>query len=343
MNEQKSNSQGQPKRNLIFRVLQQLATLVISLAICWYYLHDVKWEDLKEAISDVNLPLAIFGVALPNVAWWFTDSWLDRKVVRWFHSEVDYWGIFWIRGFTYLMMVIFPPLSEGGMAYYLYRKTGMSSKLISGIFIFKLVNMFFAVVVMMFVITIIAYAARFPIHDYINVYGWWALVGGGMFLLFFCWSYWIKKHNWGPISRLLPRESELWRPYNESTLSQWLTIWAFALVPYFLLYFGYSLAIHAFDVKPPRIIFILLAPVVLTLSDLPIFFGGLGGTTLAWGQFFPGSGAKEDIIAATLFIPVVRMIVRMVIGIVSLFPAPKDLALFWSRRHHQEDDITDGD
>jgi hypothetical protein len=323
------------RRRTALSVLQHLLTIGISVAICWYFLRRVNWPVLKHKMEGVNWWVAGFGVALPNLAWWFADAYLDRKVVEWFHSKVDMWGIFWMRGVTYMMMVIFPPLSEGGMAYYLYRKTGMSLRLISGIFLFKLMNMVYAVVVLLFFVTLAAYARGFHLGHYISVWWWWGMLGTGLFLIFHAWSYWIKKHSWGPLDRFLPRDDELFRPYSESTLRQWLVIWVFTIVPYLLIYVGYYLTVRTFHVRVPFTLFMLLSPVVLTVSGLPIFFGGFGGTTALWEYFFgaprAGSGTEYAVIALTLFLPAARLVVRMAVGLVSLLPAPKDLALFWSR------------
>jgi hypothetical protein len=325
------------RKSTALSVVQHLLTIGISVGVCWYFLRRMDWHQLRRHMEGVNWWLAGFGVALPNLAWWIADAYMDRKVVEWFHSKVAMWGIFWMRGVTYMMMVVFPPLSEGGMALYLYRKTGMSLRLISGIFFFKLANMVFAVVAMLFIATLVAYGLGFHLDHYITVWWWWAMLGIGLLLIFHAWSYWIKKHSWGPLDRLLPRDDEFFRPFNQSTLGQWAIIWIGTIIPYLLLYVGYYLTVRTFHItKVPFLLWVLLSPVVLTVSGLPIFFSGFGGTTALWEVFFfqghPGTSAEINVVAVTFFIPAARMVVRMVVGLVSLLPAPKDLALFWKGR-----------
>jgi hypothetical protein len=156
---------------------------------------------------------------------------------------------------------------------------------------------------------------------------WWAGIAFGYVGLFHAWSYWIAGHSWGPLDRWLKRDAEFFLPYARGTLKQWTIVWAYTVVYYLFLFIGYYLAALAFEVYVPPLLFILLSPLALTLASLPVFFGGFGGTTLFWEAFFPDSGTPAAILALTLFIPLVRMLIRMVIGLGSLIPALPEVGL----------------
>ena len=81
---------------------------------------------------------------------------------------------------------------------------------------------------------------------------------------------------------------------------------------------GYYFLAHAFSVDVPFWECLVVMPLVLFISNLPIAFGGFGTTTLAWQEFFGQYGAADSIAALTLFIPAGRLLLRGLIGLISL-------------------------
>ncbi len=323
----------QPKKTRPIVVWTQYAlSILISIGVCWYLLGSIKWDSLFSSLEDANIALAIIGLVLPNLVWWWADTRLNQKVIGWFHARIDFWGIFWIRGFTYLMAIIYPPLAEVGILAYLYRKTGMTIKLFSGIVFFKGINTGLGVLFIVTGATLAAYGMGIRLGEHINVYFWWAGLACGFFGFFHAWSYWIRGHSWGPLDRFLDRESEFFIPYAKGNMRHWLITWAYTIFPIMGMFGGYYVTALAFNVHVNPFLFIALSPLVFALAGLPVFFGGYGGTTVFWMQFFPGSGTDADIIALTLFIPTARMLLRVAMGLVSLIPAQEDLALIWRRK-----------
>lgn len=309
--------------------VQHALAIVVSLAICWYYLRDIHWSDLLSSLESADLGLALVGAFVPHLAWWIADARLNQRLVTWFHAPLDFKGIFWVRGFAYLAMIINPVIGEGGILVYLYRRTGMTGRLFAGILFFKSINMLVAVLFTVTVTTLLTYVSGVELSDYVNVPLWWGGIAFGYFGLFHAWSYWIKGHSWGFLDKYLDRESEFFIPYARGTMKHWAVTWLYTIVPWVLTYVGYYLVAMAFDVRVPPVAFFAVAPLALGLAFLPVFFGGFGSTTMMWEGFFPGSGAESAVLALTLFIPFTRMIFRMLTGLVSLFPVQDDLAYIW--------------
>ncbi len=327
------------KRSPILTWTQHLVTIAVSAGICYYYLHKVDWGTVLASLDDVNLPLAALGVALPNLAWWFVDARLNQRLVNYFHGPLELWGIFWVRGFSYLAMIVFPPLAEGGVLLYLYRKTGMSRGLFAGVVFFKFINMSLGGMFMVSVAVVCALASGVEFTEHVSGPMWIIGLGFGYFGLFHAWSYWIAGHSWGPLDRILDRESEFFIPYAQGTLKHWAVVWAYTIAGFMTMLTGYYLVALAFDVYVPPRLFFLLAPLMLMLASLPVFFSGFGSTTVFWTMFFPDSGDPAAILALTLFLPTVRMLVRMAMGLVSLVPAQKDLALMWRGEEEAEEEV----
>ncbi len=298
--------------------LRLIITIVVALGILYYYLRNQEWAEVKDAFSKADMTLAVSARLFPLLLWWAVESWVNVRLIDWFHKRVSFMDVFWARGAFYFFTLVNVNVALGGFVYYLWRKSGMAMRKFTGLWLFRLS---ISAWVWIALVTILAavYLTREtePLHRYIMpAIGIALLIGWVWFFLGY--TYWLKGWNWGPLQKLLNRESLVWEIFAKAKPIHWIKIAAYFLPQALINMVGYYLSAVAFGLKIPFLEFALLSPVVFLIQGLPITFGQFGTTTIAWQEVFPHAADEATFGAFTLFLPFITILIKGVIGLVSM-------------------------
>ena len=305
---------------------KKIVPIIISLLILYYYFHEMDWLEFWYACAEANLWIAVSALVIQQLIFWFFEVLIVERHLRWFHGPFSFKTYFWVRGALYLLMFINLALGGGGQIVYIKRKTRIAWRKFTGLILFRIGLTLWGLGILMIPLTI-AMQRYVPIESLkININIWWGLLIILAVTLLIAWSFW--HHNRFPrLSKLVVRNrgSEFWTVFNAASRSQWLCTWAMALPPFIFMILAFYFVTIAFGIKVPLLEFLVTVPLAIIIMELPIAFAGIGTATLGWMTFYGDYGTLTQIGAATLFLPVVRSLIRATIGIGSLPPALNDI------------------
>jgi len=293
--------------------------ILVSALILYYYFSDQDWAELKQATDQVNYVVAVLAVLIPQLVFWFFEVLLVERHFTWYHKPFDWKAYVWARGALYLLMMINPTLGGGGIVLYLQQKTRISWSRLMGMALFRFGLTFWAFGLVMIPATLAMHHYGVTEKVNLNLWIWWGvLIAGALWLV----TAWLKWHHGIEIGfdRYLVRnaDSEFWTAFRLATRPQWLFTGIMGIAPVFIYVIGFWVLAMAFDIHVPFLEYIVVAPLALLISDMPVAFAGFGTTTMAWFFFFGDYGDKHIIAGFTLFLPFARVAARALIGVVSL-------------------------
>lgn len=307
--------------------VRRLVPLLVSGGILYYYFHEQNWDELFEAVKEAKIIPAVLSVFVPQLIFWFFETLIAERHIRWFHGDFSFRNYFWVRGGLYILMFFNNVIGTGGIILYLKRKTGMSWNKLWGILLFR-----FGLT--MWGINIVMVPATIGVHHFglvdrieLNLYLWWGLLIGGLVWLIQAWGWW--HHGSFPrVSKLIVRdkEGEFWTAFRLADRRRWLLTWAMVLPPFYLTLIGVWVLAWSFGIYIPFVEYLVLSPIFFFIMDLPIAFAGFGTATMAWNMFFGDYGDSHAVCALTLFLPFARATCRLLIGFISLRPALRDVS-----------------
>jgi len=300
---------------------------LISLLILYYYFHDQDWTALWAATAHARLWLALLAIVVPQLIYWALEVLLTERTMTWFHAPFPWRPYFWVRGAIYILQILNPTLAGGGTLLYIQRRTLIPWRRFAGILLFRFGMTMWALTLFLIPATLAMHYYGLAERARLNLWVWWGFLIFGVAWMVEAWVVWHHQKHFG-LSKLVvrDRESEFWTAFRLATRGQWLATGALALAPMLFVLFGFYLLALAFEVRVPFWHFLVVAPLVMLIMDLPIALAGFGTTTLAWMTFFGEFGSEENLAALSLFLPFARSICRGLIGLVSLRPALTDLA-----------------
>lgn len=310
----------------VMRALQRVLPVVVSGAILYYYFHALDWVSLKRVASEANLPLAIAAILIPQLLVWILGALVIQRSLVWFHGPFPLVPFIWIRGSAYILMFINTALGGGGLVLYQQRRGNISWRKLAGVILFRLGLGLWGICMFMIPVTLAVHALGLEDRIKLDLGIWWGVLIGGLVWLIDAWFYWHHDIKLG-ISQFVVRDrtSEFWSAFQNSTPRHWFVMWGLGLPQIASMVIGYHVLNRAFGIDAPLAESIVVIPLVMLIMDLPIAFAGFGTATLAWTTFFSGYASVEQIAALTLVLPIVRMLCRATIGVVSLRPAMADI------------------
>lgn len=289
--------------------------ITISGCILWYYLYNQDWRKIVDVAHTINLTFAFLAILIPQVIIWCADTLITKIHFTWYHKPFPWKDYFWSRGALYLMLLINTALGSISIVYYLHRKTRIRWRQLTGLLFFRGLLTTWSIALMMIPSTLLMQYWGLTEKLNVNPYVLW------MVLLLACaWlvAAWLTWHHNINLFRLPNLEGEYWTAFRNSTRAQWLITFIIGGVPIFLLLTGFWVLAITFGIRIPFIEFIIAAPLMYAISELPIAFAGFGTTTMAWFLFFGDYGNDAAITSFTIFLPIARLSARAIIGTISL-------------------------
>jgi hypothetical protein len=117
----------------------QAATILVSAAILYYFLHRLDWRALRTAAERANLLGAALASALPIIIYWITDAVFTVRSMAWFHRPVSFRDYLFLKASAYLLTMINIIFGASVTFLYLMRKAEISADKQAGIFAWRLV------------------------------------------------------------------------------------------------------------------------------------------------------------------------------------------------------------
>ncbi len=297
----------------------------MSAALLYYFLRGEDAAELVRVTKEADILPAVLGIVVPLIFFWLTDAAFTVKSFEWFHRPLPLKDYVVVKAASYLLAMINISLGAGGVFIYFIRKTGIKARKQVGLFGFRL-----SVSASGFVALFTLYALLMLVfgEEHTEKMRWdIALpVIAAVFLILLEWClFWI----WGRgvvLKRLRWRENAtLWRAFRESRLRHWAAGWLYTQPPIILNFLGLYVVARSFGIDAPFLYFIFWIPALTMFAALPVAFGGFGTTTAAWVAFFAPYGDPSAIAAATIFIPLVKLLSRSILGLVFLPAATREL------------------
>jgi hypothetical protein len=306
--------------------IKKVIPFLVSAIILYYYFRKQDWQGLVAASSRVNFYTAVLAILVPQMILWLFETLIAHRHIEWFYGPASFKTFFWVRGAIYLLIMLNPSLGLGGFVVYIWRKTGITWPKLLGIVLFRYGLLIWGICVLLIPTALAMH--RYVLHEISPalMWAWWGILILGLIWLIDSWIYWHHKRFKG-MSSLIVRspEKKVWTAFSSATKKQWLLTWVFEVPSAILYVTGIYFLSRAFDVRVPYLEFMVLSPFVIAIGDMPVAFAGFGSTTLAFFTFFGEYGSAQSITALTLFFPFARATIRVLIGLVSLKPAIKDI------------------
>ncbi len=321
--------------------LKTTLAIVMSAAILFYYFKDVDWRKFVDTLMAANLWMAFFAVLLPQLVMWLFGVYQNDRTFTWFHKPFAWIEYTWVKGALYLIMMINTGLGGAGNAIYLQQKTQITWTKIIAMFFFRGSVQLAAVGLCLIPLTIGMHLVGVFEKTPINPVIWWSLLIGGQLLFWDGWFYFLHNKPIGlsrfwfqndeantsnTLSNIRNKYHPFWQTYRTAEKRQWLWMMVWAPVVPLSVIVGYWFLIKAFNVEIPMMLFVVTILLVALLQDIPIAFAGFGSTTVAWTMFYGDYMSLETIAGLTLVLPLLRLMVRAAIGVISIRPAISDIS-----------------
>jgi hypothetical protein len=305
----------------LWKTLPYIGTLLIFASIFWL----IPVADVAAALAQAPV-LKFFAVFLPFCAfYWIIDSLCLTWVVRRFNSPMRFRDIMPIRASMYLLSMINTNLGQGGVAWYLHRKSGVPFlQILSSIVLIGLMEIYqlflFSTLGVMFYSP--NSARQLEIIHFLRiayVVAWLTLATIiGVFALARRNSRvraWIEDSKLGAVAGTFLAA----RPWDYAVV---LGIKAPGFLAS-LLTQHFALALYGITI--PLMKLVLFLPLVFLAAALPIAAAHLGTSQAAWILFFSGSAPKARILAYSLAAHFTFMLCNGLIGLLFLLRATREL------------------
>ena len=303
------------------KALPYIGTLLIFAVIFWV----IPVTDVAAALAQAPI-LKFFVVFLPFCAfYWIIDSLCLTWVISRFNTRMRFRDVMPIRASMYLLSMINTNLGQGGVTWYLHRKTGVPFlQILSSILLIGLMEIYQLFLFSTF--GVIFYHPNSPRQVEIvhllriaYVIAWLALATIiGLFAL-------ARRNN------LVRQRIEASRLGAVAGTFLSARPWDYAIVlgiksPGFLaslLTQHFALALYGITI--PIVKLVLFLPLVFLAAALPIAAAHLGTSQAAWILFFSGSAPEAKILAYSLAAHFTFMFCNGLIGLFFLPRASREL------------------
>jgi Lysylphosphatidylglycerol synthase TM region len=303
------------------KAIPYLGTLAIFGLIFW----RIPIRKVEQGLSQVPI-LEFLAVFMPySLFYCVIDSACLTWVVRRFNARMRYSDILPIRASMYVLALINTSLAQGGVAYYLHRKAGVTflSALSSVLFIAMLE------IYQLFLFSTLGVIFYTPVGDaqirivailrvvYIAA---WALLAGIM--IFFAVARRSGRiRNWVETGRA----GALLATFIQARPLDYLAVLAIKAPTFLASVVAQYYALALYGIAVPFVKLMLFLPLVFLAAALPISVAHLGTSQAAWLLFFSANASPAKIVAYSLAAQLTFMLCNALIGLVFLPRASREL------------------
>jgi len=323
-------SPGQPPRDevpaaratpLWRKAIPYLGTVAIFALIFW----RIPIRKVEQSLSQVPV-LDFFAIFMPySLFYCAIDSYCLTWVVRRFNAKMRYSDILPIRASMYVLALINTSLAQGGVAYYLHRKGGISflGALSSVLFIVLLeIYQFFLFSTLGVIFYTPVGDAQLRIVAILRVayIAFWALLAGIM--TFFAIARrsesirtWVETGRAGGVLST----------YLQARPLDYLAVLAIKAPNFLASVVAQFYALSLFGIAIPFVKLLLFLPLVFLAAALPIAIAHLGTSQAAWLLFFSSNASGAQLVAYSIAAQLTFMLCNALIGLIFLPRASREL------------------
>lgn len=312
--------------------LPYFGTLVIFALIFW----RIPIAKVGEALEHVPV-LKFFGVFLPFcVFYWMIDSLCLTWVVRRFNAALRLREVMPIRASMYLLSLLNSNLGQGGVAWYLHRKTAVPFlETLSSILFIALMEVY--QLFLFSTLGVIVYRPNSPAQLEIvrvlrvaYVIAWLGLV---TVIAFFAYARRSNRAR-GWIAR--GRATAITRTFMAAGPLDYAIVLGIKAPSFMLSVLAQYLALSLYGIPIPFAQLVLFLPLVFLAAALPISVAHLGTSQAAWLLFFSGSAPPAKILAYSLAAHFTFMFCNGLIGLLYLPRASRELTALRATTQNDE-------
>jgi len=303
------------------KALPFAGTLFIFALIFW----RIPAARLGAALEKVPV-LKFVGIFLPfSLCYWIIDSFCLTWVVRRFNAELRLRDVMPIRASMNLLALINSNLGQGGVAWYLHRKTGVPFlQILSSILFIALMEiyqlLFFSTLGLLFYRPqSIAQSRVVHVLRAADAAAW--LLLAAIIALFAQARRNESVRAWIANSRL----ASIAGTFVAARPIDYAVVLGIKAPNFILSVVAHSFALALFGIAIPVARLMLFLPLVFVAAALPIAVAHLGTSQAAWLLFFSGSAPDAEILAYSLAAHFTFMLCNGVIGLFYLPRASREL------------------
>jgi len=303
------------------KAIPYLGTVAIFALIFW----RIPIRKVEQALSQVPV-LAFLAVFMPySLFYCAIDSACLTWVVRRFNAPMRYRDILPIRASMYVLALINTSLAQGGVAYYLHRKAGVSflSALSSVLFIgmLEIYQLFlFSTLGVIFYAPVGGAQLRIVAILRVVYIAAWAILAAviGFFAIA---RRSTRIRNWVETGRA----GALLATFIQARPLDYLVVLAIKAPTFLASVVAQYYALALYGIAVPFVKLMLFLPLVFLAAALPIAVAHLGTSQAAWLLFFSANASAAKIVAYSLAAQLTFMLCNALIGIVLLPRASREL------------------
>ena len=302
------------------KALPYLGTLAIFALIFW----RIPIRKVEQALSQVPI-LDFLAVFMPySLFYCAIDSACLTWVVNRFNARMLYSDILPIRASMYVLALINTSLAQGGVAYYLHRKAGITflGALSSVLFIamLEIYQLFLFSTLGVIFYTPVGAQIRIVAILRIVYMAAWALLAGIM--IFFAMARRTARiRNWVETGRA----GALLATFIQARPLDYLAVLAIKAPTFLASVVAQYYALALYGIAIPFVKLMLFLPLVFLAAALPISVAHLGTSQAAWLLFFSTNATPAKIVAYSLAAQLTFMLCNALIGLVFLPRASREL------------------
>src|SRR5271154_1299431 len=303
------------------KAIPYLGTVAIFALIFW----RIPIRKVEQALSQVPI-LDFLAVFMPySLFYCAIDSACLTWVVRRFNAPMHYRDILPIRASMYVLALINTSLAQGGVAYYLHRKAGVSflSALSSVLFIALLE------IYQLFLFSTLGVIFYAPVGDaqmrivailrIVYIVAWMLLAS---IITFFAVARRSPRiRNWVETGRA----GALLATFMQARPLDYLVVLSIKAPTFLGSIVAQYYALTLYGIAIPFVKLMLFLPLVFLAAALPIAVAHLGTSQAAWLLFFSGNATEARILAYSLAAHFIFMFCNGVIGLFFLPRASREL------------------
>jgi uncharacterized membrane protein YbhN (UPF0104 family) len=290
--------------------LIRLIPWILTAGIFAIIFSRIPVPDVLAALKPVPL-LAYLALMLPySMIYCLIDTFVLSRAVAWFHQPIPYGRLLPVRASSYILSLLNPGLGQGGLAFYVHRREGITFFALAGTMLFLAVMEFSQLGL---------YAAIGIVSFYPHLAGAFApfyaafvaIIGTGLFMVH-------KKP--AALERILTKFGSKLHPeallntFRQARPRHYVLIILYKAVNFLCAVVLHYFALQLFNIQVPFAQLFTSLPIIFLVASLPVTVAHLGTSQAAWLYFF-ADYPPSQILAYSLVAHVTFMLLNSLIGL----------------------------
>ena len=292
------------------KLLRQILPWFVAVGLMGYLFYTIPLDNLLFELGQIDWPMLLAVVFFVDIGSWLCDSWASSRVFTWFLAPVSFREFLPVRAATYLMAILNYNLGQAGMIYYIHRVKRVALADVTAI----VLMMMGTIILLLAVLSAVGLALG--LDPQAQQYAMLLLALGGGAVVYFV----LLKLEPGWLARRM-----LFRTLFAVGVMGHLKA-AVVRVPHVVVVvFTHFLALRSFDITVPVGPGLILIPMILLITSLPLAPFGLGtGQTAAvafFSRYAPGAtidAQRAKVLAYSLSLTSLALALQGLLGVIFL-------------------------